>query len=531
MNDARLIVPAFDAEPWPTLGPEICDFIEDELVHGPGDMLGQDIELTDELRLFIYRAYEVYPRDHPLAGRRRFKREVLSRRKGVGKTEIAAWLAICEMDPNAPVRTDGWRKVGGTWIPVGRPVRDPYIPMVAVTEEQTEDLAYGAVHAILNHDRCGLQGDYDAGLSKVVHRTAPGKIQPLASAPSARDGARTTFQHFDETHLFTEPRLRSAHKTMQRNIPKRYASDAHSLETTTMYAPGEDSVAEGSHRYAEAVASGRIADATLYFDHRQASEAHDISTRKGLLAAIREASGDAWSFADPEAIAGMFRDPQADENENRRFWLNQARRSKEKWLPAGVWEALADRERKVDPETSIVIGFRGSYLRGTTVLVGCTTEERPHLFVLKSWERPPVGRPDWRTPHLEVEDAIAAAFERYVVAEFDGVPQGWGKELEEWAETWPDQVTQFDSNQPKRMGTACDDFFQAVTEGQLTHDGSEVLQRHLAAAVSEERRGYKVITHAPGDSGDEIAGAVAAVIAYHRSRFHSAGGEPLFAFV
>jgi len=94
-----------DRVPWPTLGEGVCEFIESRLVHGPGDVLGQPVTLTDEERILIFRAYEVFPHGHARAGRRRFKRVVYSRRKGARKTELAAWLAIVEMDPAGPVRT------------------------------------------------------------------------------------------------------------------------------------------------------------------------------------------------------------------------------------------------------------------------------------------------------------------------------------------------------------------------------------------------------------------------------------------
>ena len=63
-------------------------------VHGPGDLLGEPVDLTDEERVFLYRAYEVYPKGHRLEGRRRFKRVVYSRRKGAGKTALAQFIAV-----------------------------------------------------------------------------------------------------------------------------------------------------------------------------------------------------------------------------------------------------------------------------------------------------------------------------------------------------------------------------------------------------------------------------------------------------
>lgn len=519
MNDARLIVPPLDPEPWPSLGGELCDWFEANLVHGPGDVLGEPAVLTDEYRLFLYRAYEVYPRGHRLAGRRRFKRVVLSRRKGLAKTELQAWIAIAELDPIAPVRCDGWRQEDGIWLPVGRPVRDPYIPLVAYTEEQTEDLAYAAVYEIIT--RGPLADDYDVGLERIVHRSAPGKLQALASAPSARDGARTTFQGFDETHRFIAQRLKDAHSTMLRNIPKRKAADPWSLETTTMYAPGEESVAEGSHLYALDVLAGKAKDSQLYFDHRQASERHDISRRRGLRAAIREASGDAWAFTDVDAIAAQFDDPQSDEADNRRYWLNQRVKGARRWLSLDLLSQRVGSYERPEHGTRIVLAFDGSYNRDSTALIGATVEEKPHIWVEKAWERPRgLKGKGWRTPRTQVDSAVETAMDLYDVAELAPDPPGWHREIEDWEDQYQDVVVRFETAQPSRMGPAADAFEQGAHDGGFTLSGQESLMRHFGNCVPVERRGYTVPTKSSPDSPDKIDQAVGAVIAYARARFH-----------
>ena len=121
-----LMVPDDGGELWPTLGPQVCQFIEENLVFGPGDLRGQPAFLDDEKRALIYRMYEVYPKDHPLAGRRRFKRVGLMLRKGTGKTELAAWIAACELHPEAPVRCDGFTE--GV-IRMVRPFAIPIFPL------------------------------------------------------------------------------------------------------------------------------------------------------------------------------------------------------------------------------------------------------------------------------------------------------------------------------------------------------------------------------------------------------------------
>lgn len=533
MNDSRLIVPDADEEPWPTLGPEVCDFIEAHLVHGPGDVLGEPIVLTDEQRLFIYRLYEVYPREHEKAGRRRFKRAVKSRRKGVGKTEDAALIAICEFDPGAPVRCDGWKVDAGEWVPVGRPVRDPYIPMVAVTEEQTEDLAYAAVREILEH--CELGESYDIGLERIRHLHAPGQIQALASSPSARDGARTTFQHFDEPHLFISERLKAAVATMERNIPKRYAADAYSLYTSTMYSPGEGSTMEGLHHFALAIAQGRAKDAALLFDHRQASLSHDLKKPRELRAAIREASGDALPFTDIDAIVSLFLDPQTSESEFRRFWLNQPTAGEDRWLQPEVVYAMIDDKRPHPPAgTRIVLAFDGSYSRDSTGLIGVTVEEAPYVFVLGAWERPP-KQPSWRVPRLEVLAEIDGALAKYDVVEFAPDPFGWHAEVEELEEKYGEVVVRFETNQPRRFGPACSDFEQAARETakdnpRISIENSEPLIRHLGNCVVKMRSGHRIADKKSPDSPDKIDLADAAIVGYHRALWHYLHPAPTFSW-
>jgi phage terminase large subunit-like protein len=518
VNSARLVVPTIESEPWPTLGPEVCDWVEANLVHGPGDLLGQPVTLIDEIRLFIYRAYEVYPRGHALAGRRRFKRAVLSRRKGVGKTEVAAWLALAELDPQAPVRCDGFREVEGEWIPVGRPVRDPYIPMVAVTEEQTEDLAYSACYEILAN--CDLGNDYDIGIERIMHGRAPGKIQALASAPNARDGARTTFQHFDETHLFVQLRLRNVHATMSRNIPKRKAADPWSLETTTAFAPGEGSVAEAAKQYARDIVEGRIKDARFLYDHRQAADHWNLKKPKEFRAALEEASGDAAPYTDFESILALTSDPSVDPADVERFWLNREAKPERKWMHLELWASRAEKRRKPHAGAKVVLAFDGSYRRDSTALIGATVTERPHIFTVKVWERP-ITKRDWRVPRGEVLDTVDKTMKEYQVVELAPDPPGWHTEIETWEQTYGEVVVRFDTNQPSRLGPACDEFYQAVADDLLSHDDHPDLTRHVGNCIAVVRRGFTVVTKAAPDSPEHIDGAVGAIIAHHRARWHA----------
>lgn len=528
-TSTRWVIPTPDEEPWPTLGPEVCDFIEAKLVHGPGDLLGEDVHLTDEERVFIWRAYEVFPKDHPRAGRRRFKRAAYSRRKGVGKTELAQFLAIVEMDPEGPVRCDGWRRQGRAWIPVGRPVRDPFIPMVSTTREQVEGLAYGGVKAILEQTRCALVNDYQTSEEKITHVHAPGEMVALASAPSARDGARTSWQHFDETWLFNTERLRGAHSTMLLNVPKRLVADAWSLETFTAFIPGDGSVAEDTHDYAVAIEEGSVVDGELLYDHRQADDALDLDDADQRRTAILQATGDAGAYTDVEAIVGLWANPKADRNELIRKYTNRPARRSLSWIDIGRWDAHRHPEGlempPEDDELEVVLAFDGSYSRDSTALIGATIAARPHVFEVKVWERPH-GDERWRTPRHQVDAELDAAMGRWRVVELAPDPPGWHRQIEDWELAYGEVVVRFETKQPRLMGPACELLFNSVMgDGgdpeleavEFTHDGSQVIRRHLQNAVPVIRLGHVIITKDESDSPRKIDAAVGAVVALARA--------------
>jgi phage terminase large subunit-like protein len=505
-----------DVTPWPSLGGLVCGWIEENLVFGPGDLLGEPARLDDEKRALIWRAYEIYPKGHTFEGRRRFKRVALSLRKGSAKTEIAAWIAAVELHPEGPVRFDGWAKDGS---PLGRPVKDPYIPMVAYTEEQTELLAYGALKAIL--EESPIAEDFDIGLERIMRRRGDGKAEALSSSPNARDGARTTFQHFDETHRFALPKLVESHRTMLANIAKRKLADGWSLETTTAPEPGGGSVAEGTMEYARAVAEGRAQPRDFFFFHRQASDEHDLTTEAGARAALLEATGPAMAeWADLEATMGLWHDPNYPLSDWERFFCNRLVKSSHKAFDPALWKGLARPDNPVRNGDLIVLGFDGAMFRDSTGLVA-THVETGYQFVLGAWECPP-GRDDWQVPAGEVDDAVRAAFERYDVWRMYADPPYWQSWVAQWAgEFGEDRVVEWWTNRRKPMTYALESFHTAIREGAISHDGNDALRRHIGNAfrhdlpqLDEQGKPLWLIRKERSDSPYKIDLAMAAVLSW-----------------
>lgn len=514
-----LTVPAdTPGEFWPTLGPQVCDFIEQNMVFGPGDLRGQPAILDDETRAFIFRMYEVFPKGHDQAGRRRFKRAALSLRKGTAKTEKAAWIAGCELHPEAPVRCVGWT-AGGE--PIGGPVSDPYIPLVAYTEEQSEDLAYGALRVIL--ELSTLKDDFIIGLERIERKRGGGKAIPLATAPDARDGARTTFQHFDETHRFTLPRLIRAHQTMLANIPKRRVADAWSLETTTAPEPGTGSVAEATMEYARAVQDGRVRDARLFFFHRQASDAHDLATDESVRMAVAEASGPAASWSDLDGIVDQWKDPTADRAYLSRVWLNRLVRGSSQAFDLALWDALAE-PRNVPAGALVVLGFDGAQFFDSTALVA-TEVQTGYQWILGLWERPLHLREDdyWQVPVEDVDLVMHQAFERYQVWRLYADPPYWQSWVSAWRGEWGEErVLEWHTNRRVQMAAALEAFDTAIRDRTLRHGADPRLRRHLGNARREDLKGLRGAIEKPlwlirkerPDSPNKIDAAMAATLSW-----------------
>lgn len=534
--------PPADDEPYPTLGPFVVQFIEELLCYGPGDLLGRPVILNDEQKAWIYRMYEVEPptlevrrgkvisrSENPRAGRRRFQRCALSLRKGSSKTEFAAWLAAAELHAEGPVRCDGFEKVGGILRPIPRPVSDPYIPMISYSEEQTEELAYGALRRILQEVAIG--NDFDIGLERIMRKDGKGKAEAVSASPNARDGARTTFQHADETHRFTLASLKRAWTVMLANLAKRPLADPWALETTTAPEPGGGSVAENTMEYARSVMAGRASNSRLFFYHRQAADNIDISSAKGLKEAIVDASGPYIAeWTDVDRIVSAFEEPGSDRPYLERVWLNRLVQSSGGAFDVKQWRSLKQ-HREVPERAAITIGFDGSRFDDATALVACELETG-HLWPLGIWERP-AHLTQWEVPVEEVNGIVSDAFERYHVTRMYCDPPKWETSVAAWAGNHGEKrVLEWWTNRRKPMAYAIRSFKTAMESAEMSHSGDAQLDDHIGNSrqqptglVDEEEKPLWVLRKERPESPKKIDAAMAAVLAWEARNDSIAAGE------
>lgn len=483
----------------PTLGPIVCEWIRQNLVHAEGDYVGTLFQLRPWQEEIIHQCYELVPEGRN--ARRRYDRVLIGLPKGNGKTELAAALAIAEFA--GPVVFAGFDDAGN---PVARPRTSPDIPVAAASFEQA-DLVFGACRTMI---RQGKLRDYcEVYDTEILLRDLPGRLYRVPAVAGTNDGVRPTFFVADELHEWTGNKER-VYLVLSNGRAKR--SDSWQLAITTA---GWDTTSLLGRLYSHGsrVAAGEVSDPGFLFIWREASRTWNLEDDEQLRAAIREANPAADDFLPVENVVRAFR--SVPEHEGRRYFLNQWVAAPDRWMEVPMWMGCAEPGRTVEPGTPIVLGFDGSYSRDSTALVGCTLEDRPHLFVLGCWERPPQAR-EWTVSREEVIRAIDSAIAKYQVQRLgydDTFGAIWQLDMLDLAAKGI-EIVQWPTRSQARMAPAAAAFHAAVRDRLLTHDGDARMLQHVGYCTAKPTRYGTVPTKESQDSERHIDLAIAAIIAY-----------------
>jgi hypothetical protein len=325
---------------------------------------------------------------------------------------------------------------------------------------------------------------------------------------------------------------------MLANLPKRRLADAWALETTTAYAPGEGSVAEDTMEYAQAVAEGRSSDPRLFYFHRRAGDQYDLTDRAQLRTAVIEASGPTAVWSDIDGIVEQWDDPTADTSYLERVWLNRLVRSAAKAFDAEIWKGHAHPHPVPDGEW-ITLGFDGSRTQDATGIIA-THIASGYQWVIGGWERPyGPSAEGWQVPEDEVNVAMAEAFRRWKVWRLYADPPYWESTVAQWSGQYgAERVAAWWTNRDKPMAYAIQGYSRALVNGEVDHDGDEMLTRHVGnacrrtVAVWDDQDGkgdrskqLYVITKERTGSPHKIDLAVAAVLSWEARRDAIASGE------
>ena len=340
----------------------------------------------------------------------------------------------------------------------------------------------------------------------------------LSAEAFTKEGLSPTLVAFDEVHA--QPN-RELWDVMQLAAGARTSPMMIGITTAGVKvdSSGKDSLCFGLYEYGKKVALGEVVDPTFFMSWWEAPDGMDHRDPATWRAA-NPGFDDIVSADDFESVVN--RTPEAEFRTKR---CNQWVATSSTWLPAGAWDSVADSGREVPDGTDIVLAFDGSFNGDCTAIVGVTTDEIPHVFVVDAWEKPDGEAADWQVPVADVEQSIRDACARWQVREIACDPYRWARTFQVLEdEGLP--VVLFPQS-ASRMTPATTRFFEAVLNRSLTQDADARLARHVGnATLKADARGSRLAKESR-HSQRRIDLAVASVMGVERAAFWASQGNGL----
>jgi len=278
---------------------------------------------------------------------------------------------------------------------------------------------------------------------------------------------------------------------------------------------GGDSIAYSLYNYGKKISSGEQSDSTFFMAWWEAPENSD------------HRDPETWKMANPgygdicaadDFLSAVRTTPEAEFRIKR---VNQWVNTKSAWLPAGVWEGLAQ-DFELQPDDEYVLGFDGSWKNDSTALVAVIlprNEEEPYkAFRVASWEKDfALDDDSWIVDKAEVSKAVIDFFLanpncREIVCD----PTYWQDEMFQWSEAGMN-VLEY-PNTISRTVPATAKLYEAIMNSKLVHNGDPALARHMDNCILkiDSGRGAR-ITKDYRNPKLKIDLAIALLMAYDRA--------------
>ncbi|MGZ6587872.1 MAG: hypothetical protein ACXVHX_26680 [Solirubrobacteraceae bacterium] len=473
--------PEFPGE-FPTLGYQVADWIEANCVIPDRAVAGLPFKLSDEQLNHLLWQFRVWPDatydvDKPAAPFV-YNGSVLVRPQKWGKGPFSA-ARICAQ-ARGPALFGGWDANGE---PVGIPWATPHIQVIAVAEDQTDNIWRALVPMI---EFGPLSRDIrDTGLDR-INLPNGGLIEAVSNAADTRLGARLTYMEVDEPHLLTS--RNGGHRvidTMRRNISGmggRWAT------TGNAYDPSENSVEQTD-------IETKLPDVFIDYPEPPAGSWSNKEERRKILRVVYK--GAPWVDVDRIEAECVRLAAKGEPHQAERFFGNRIVSGSDSAFDLSVVKSLV-REFEVPADRWVTLGFDGAKSFDTTGLVGCDVLTG-HLFVLGKWARPlDLGDEDgWEVPYNEVDQAVESAFSTWRVWRMNADPPYWRTEIDAWAGRFDDdKVYRWETNRDRPMGHALRSFKADMAPGKMSFEDDDLLIEHLGNAV---RRWTKIRVEQDGE--------------------------------
>jgi hypothetical protein len=333
-------------------------------------------------------------------------------------------------------------------------------------------------------------------------------IEPVTASSRSRLGQRVTFVVQDETHSWVQ----SNHGWQLADNQRRNLAGMKGrfLETTNAFDPVENSVAQ---RTFEGKAPGTLLDDA----EPPPGSIRNKRERRKVMEAVY---GDSWWIdfdrIDAEIEALLEHDPAQAE----RFFLNRKLASEGAAFDIERFVKLA-KPRTPEKGETVVIGVDGARYEDAIAVVA-TEVKSGYQWPLVVVERPDDAPDDYEHDFARVDAAVNEAFERWNVWRVYIDPQRIDRLVEGWSNRHGEKrIVEWQTYRPRPIAWAVRKYEQAIASGDVSHDGSEVLVRHVRNArkrvltvLDDKERPMHTLTKDHVRSPRKIDAAMAAVLSW-----------------
>lgn len=493
-----------------TLGWDLLDWASTYLAQPDGINKGVNWQYTDDQARFILWFYALHPDTkfdfHAgkfASGGWLFRRAYRERAKGVGKTPMVAAIASTEL--LGPVQFDGFDAYGN---PVGRPHPNPLVQLAAVSESQA-DQTMVLINSMLANGAAASEYGLDIALSR-IYVPSGGKLEKVTASPRSREGARPTFVVLEETHNWV-PAERGPEfaEVLRRNLGKL---DGRSIEVTNAPLPGENSVAEASHReFSRLAADGALGG--VLFDS-ESIHVEDVKDPEQAIPALK------WIYRNSpwvnvNRIFDEICDSNTRESSARKFYFNEIVIGESGWLKkADVERARKPELKPLKKSDKIALGFKGAMRNGAAAVVAVRLTDQS-VWLLKMWEKPENADRAWEVPFYEVDQYVRKQLEKRDVYSVFADPHQYQDIIGKWAADYEDcGVEEFWLTSKAKYAKAIEGFESGVRSGRVVWNNQPELERHILSCHILETPQGDILRKETADSKRYIAAAQAAVLAH-----------------
>ena len=156
--------------------------------------------------------------------------------------------------------------------------------------------------------------------------------------------------------------------------------------------------------------------------------------------------------------------------------------------------------------------------------MGCRVSDG-YLFEIRVWEQPsgPQGK-DWAPNPIEVDSVVRKCFQRWRIVGSYADPSGWTEHVARWEADYTRRlkvkatqnapISVWPRGKTSHVAVAVEQLRSAIVNGEVSHDGSSALTRHVLNARRRAVASGYLIYKAYPDSSDKIDAAYAAVMAW-----------------